>query len=180
MNNHIPVTMIVLLQNTHFLLTGGMEKILRIYDLNRPDAPPREVDKSPGSVRTAAWLHSDQTILSSCTDIGGVRYVLWAFMLYELVSILIEFVDRFFFSRKLVDSLISCLSQAFLVFILTWSLVAHWTLCNCACSDLETGTLRTRKRVFFCYFIINWSSYLLKKPLIDYVAIWYLSIKYVV
>ena len=61
-------------QDTHFLLTGGVEKILRIYDLNRPDAPPREVDKSPGSVRTVAWLHSDQTILSSCTDMGGVRY----------------------------------------------------------------------------------------------------------
>uniref|UniRef100_A0A2N9FQP2 Serine-threonine kinase receptor-associated protein n=1 Tax=Fagus sylvatica TaxID=28930 RepID=A0A2N9FQP2_FAGSY len=62
-------------EDTHLLLTGGIEKILRIYDLNRPDASPREVDKSPGSVRTVAWLHSDQTILSSCTDMGGVR--LW-------------------------------------------------------------------------------------------------------
>ncbi|KAE9463367.1 hypothetical protein C3L33_04737, partial [Rhododendron williamsianum] len=62
-------------EDTHFLLTGGVEKILRIYDLNRPDASPREVDKTPGSVRTVAWLHSDQTILSSCTDMGGVR--LW-------------------------------------------------------------------------------------------------------
>ncbi|XP_031282259.1 serine-threonine kinase receptor-associated protein-like [Pistacia vera] len=60
-------------EDTHFLLTGGFEKILRIFDLNRPDAPPREVDNSPGSIRTVAWLHSDQTILSSCTDIGGVR-----------------------------------------------------------------------------------------------------------
>lgn len=63
------------MQDTHLLLTGGFEKILRIYDLNRPDAPPREVDYSPGSVRTLAWLHSDQTILSSCSDMGGVRYV---------------------------------------------------------------------------------------------------------
>ncbi|RVX11023.1 Serine-threonine kinase receptor-associated protein [Vitis vinifera] len=62
-------------EDTHSLLTGGVEKILRIFDLNRPDAPPREVDNSPGSVRTVAWLHSDQTILSSCTDIGGVRQV---------------------------------------------------------------------------------------------------------
>ncbi|KAF2317957.1 hypothetical protein GH714_041281 [Hevea brasiliensis] len=53
----------------------GVEKVLRIFDLSRPDAPPREVDKSPGSVRTVAWLHTDQTILSSCTDMGGVR--LW-------------------------------------------------------------------------------------------------------
>lgn len=62
------------MQDTHLLLTGGVEKILRIFDLNRPDAPPREVDNSPGSIRTVAWLHSDQTILSSCADIGGVRY----------------------------------------------------------------------------------------------------------
>lgn len=63
-------------QDTNLLLTGGVEKILRIFDLNRPDAPPREVDNSPSSIRTVAWLHSDQTILSSCTDIGGVRYAL--------------------------------------------------------------------------------------------------------
>nr|XP_043617518.1 serine-threonine kinase receptor-associated protein-like [Erigeron canadensis] len=62
-------------EDTHFLLTGGFEKILRIFDLNRPEAPPREVEHSPGSVRTVAWLHSDQTILSSCSDSGGVR--LW-------------------------------------------------------------------------------------------------------
>ncbi|XP_022843152.1 serine-threonine kinase receptor-associated protein-like [Olea europaea var. sylvestris] len=62
-------------QDTHLLLTGGVEKVLRIYDLNRLDAPPREVENSPGSVRTLSWLHSDQTILSTCTDIGGVR--LW-------------------------------------------------------------------------------------------------------
>ncbi|CAO2822746.1 unnamed protein product [Amaranthus hypochondriacus] len=73
-------------ENTHFLLTGGMEKILRIYDLNRPDAPPREVDKSPGSVRAVAWLHSDQTILSSCTDIGGVR--LWDVRTGEIIRTL--------------------------------------------------------------------------------------------
>ncbi|KAF3333521.1 serine-threonine kinase receptor-associated protein-like protein [Carex littledalei] len=60
-------------EDTHLLLTGGFEKILRIYDLNRPDATPREIDKLPGSVRTVAWLHSDQTILTSCSDMGGVR-----------------------------------------------------------------------------------------------------------
>ena len=76
-NMHIHASCLMFLylkQDTHLLLTGGMEKILRIFDLNRPDAPPREVDRSPGSVRTVAWLHSDQTILSTCTDMGGVRY----------------------------------------------------------------------------------------------------------
>lgn len=74
-----PYDVHVWVQNSNLLLTGGMEKVLRIYDLSRPDAPPREVDKSPGSVRTVAWLHSDQTILSSCTDIGGVRYAYSSF-----------------------------------------------------------------------------------------------------
>jgi serine-threonine kinase receptor-associated protein len=55
-------------------LTGGFEKILRIYDLNRPDAAPREIEKSPGSVKTVTWLHSDQTILSTCSDMGCVRF----------------------------------------------------------------------------------------------------------
>ncbi|CAA3030325.1 serine-threonine kinase receptor-associated -like [Olea europaea subsp. europaea] len=54
-------------EDLHLLLTGGVEKILRIF----ADAPPTEVEKSPGSVRTVAWLHSDQTILSSCHDMGG-------------------------------------------------------------------------------------------------------------
>ncbi|KAE8729715.1 potassium channel AKT1-like [Hibiscus syriacus] len=73
-------------EDTHLLLTGGVEKILRIYDLNRLDAPPTEVDKSTGSVRTVTWMHSDQTILSSCTDIGGVR--LWDVRSGKIVQIL--------------------------------------------------------------------------------------------
>ncbi|KAI3802675.1 hypothetical protein L1987_30816 [Smallanthus sonchifolius] len=73
-------------EDTHLLLTGGFEKILRIFDLNRPDAPPREVEKSPGSIRTLAWLHSDQTILSSCSDSGGVR--LWDMRSGKIVNTL--------------------------------------------------------------------------------------------
>ncbi|KAL9828860.1 putative transcription factor WD40-like family [Arabidopsis thaliana] len=67
--------MVLFDQDTKYLITGGFEKILRVFDLNRLDAPPTEIDKSPGSIRTLTWLHGDQTILSSCTDIGGVR--LW-------------------------------------------------------------------------------------------------------
>eukprot|EP00250_Pteridium_aquilinum_P006740 c16592_g1_i1 orf=2-1060(-) len=60
-------------ESTTFLLTGGSEKILRIFDLARPDAPPTEVEGSPGVIRTAVWLHSDQSLLSSSSDTGGVR-----------------------------------------------------------------------------------------------------------
>ena len=42
-------------ESTSLLLTGGHEKILRIFDSNRPDAPPKEVDNSPGSIMTVAW-----------------------------------------------------------------------------------------------------------------------------
>lgn len=73
-------------EDTNLLLTGGFEKILRIFDLNRPDAPPREIDSSPGSVRTVAWLHSDQTILSSSGDAGGLR--LWDVRSGKVVQIL--------------------------------------------------------------------------------------------
>ncbi|KAL8522797.1 hypothetical protein ACS0TY_012944 [Phlomoides rotata] len=38
------------------------------------DAPPREIEKSPGCVRTIAWLHSNQTILGSCSNMGGVSF----------------------------------------------------------------------------------------------------------
>ncbi|KAJ7298636.1 hypothetical protein O6H91_Y513400 [Diphasiastrum complanatum] len=60
-------------ESTTCLLTGGTEKVLRICDLIRPDASPSELEGSPGSIRAAVWHHSDQTILSSCSDISGVR-----------------------------------------------------------------------------------------------------------
>ncbi|KAG5619047.1 hypothetical protein H5410_018871 [Solanum commersonii] len=86
--SEVPPALLLLkfLQDTNLLLTGGFEKILRIFDLNRPDAPPREIDSSPGSVRTVAWLHSDQTILSSSGDAGGLR--LWDVRSGKVVQIL--------------------------------------------------------------------------------------------
>ncbi|KAL0319179.1 UNVERIFIED_CONTAM: Serine-threonine kinase receptor-associated protein [Sesamum angustifolium] len=56
------------------------------YELVGPDAPPREIEKSPGSVRTVAWLHSDQTILGSCTDMGGVRFYAFEMLQFLVVG----------------------------------------------------------------------------------------------
>jgi hypothetical protein len=67
------------IQSTTHLLTGGAEKVLRIFDLNCPDAPPTLLEGSPGTpIRAAVWHHSDQTILSSSNDIGGVRCGHWS------------------------------------------------------------------------------------------------------
>ncbi|XP_024371090.1 uncharacterized protein [Physcomitrium patens] len=61
-------------ESTTHLLTGGAEKVLRIFDLARPDAPPTLLESKPETpIRAAVWHHSDQTILSSSNDIGGVR-----------------------------------------------------------------------------------------------------------
>jgi WD40 repeat protein len=67
------------IQSTTHLLTGGLEKVLRIFDLNRPDAPPTLLEGSLGTpIRAALWHHGDQTILSSSNDIGGVRCGHWS------------------------------------------------------------------------------------------------------
>lgn len=100
------------MQDTKLLVTGGIEKILRIYDLNRFDASPREIDKSPGSVRTVAWLHSDQTILSSCTDMGGVRYA--SFSLVLSFALFAFFCMLSCYMSFIVIFMIPCLSQSFI------------------------------------------------------------------
>lgn len=58
------------------------------------------MDKSPGSVRTVAWLHSDQTILSSCTDMGGVRYKTVFFVLLVEASIVCQYFTKIFSECK--------------------------------------------------------------------------------
>ncbi|KAK4357736.1 hypothetical protein RND71_023346 [Anisodus tanguticus] len=51
-------------RDTNFLLTGGVEKVLRIYDMNRPDAPPQEVAKTQAQlwdVRTGDIVRTLET-----------------------------------------------------------------------------------------------------------------------
>ena len=62
--------------DSSLLLTGGMEKLLRIYDLGLPEREPFLMEGSPSGVRCALWFGpSNQLVLSSCTDSGGLR--LW-------------------------------------------------------------------------------------------------------
>lgn len=60
--------------------------MLRIFDLTRPDAPPTEIGGSPGAIRAAVWHHSDQTILSSFNDAGGIRCVPQFFLQFRCYS----------------------------------------------------------------------------------------------
>lgn len=62
-------------QDSHYVLTGGMEKIIRIYDLSRPEADPLVMEGSSTGIRIGLWFDNDNTILSASQDVGGIR--LW-------------------------------------------------------------------------------------------------------
>jgi hypothetical protein len=48
-----------------------MEKILRQFDLERPDAEPLQIPGMPSGVRTMAYL-DEHTLLATCTDTPGI------------------------------------------------------------------------------------------------------------
>lgn len=73
-------------QSTRSLLTGGAEKLLRIFDLERPDADPTVIEGMPGHIRCAVFHADDTMILSSLSEQGGVR--LWDVRSKELVHVL--------------------------------------------------------------------------------------------
>ena len=55
------------------LLTGGSEKLLRIYDLNKPEAEPYAMAGSASQIKTASFIANDELILSSCAEDKGIR-----------------------------------------------------------------------------------------------------------
>uniref|UniRef100_A0A8C4R8Y1 Serine-threonine kinase receptor-associated protein n=1 Tax=Eptatretus burgeri TaxID=7764 RepID=A0A8C4R8Y1_EPTBU len=50
------------------LLTGGQDKILRIYDLENHEADPKELSGHHSGVRKAVWCNNDSQILSVADD----------------------------------------------------------------------------------------------------------------
>lgn len=54
------------------LATGGMEKLLRIYDLERPDAPPQQLSGAAKGIRNVVWVQGDNAVLTTQQDATGV------------------------------------------------------------------------------------------------------------
>lgn len=51
-----------------------MEKIIRIFDLNKPEADPFCLGGSESGIRCALFGRNDNILLTSCVDHSGVRY----------------------------------------------------------------------------------------------------------
>ncbi|XP_012880502.1 PREDICTED: serine-threonine kinase receptor-associated protein [Dipodomys ordii] len=52
-------------QDSNYLLTGGQDKLLRIYDLNKPEAEPKEIGGHTSGIKKALWCSGDKQILSA-------------------------------------------------------------------------------------------------------------------
>eukprot|EP01118_Nematostelium_gracile_P005757 TRINITY_DN182_c0_g1_i2.p1 TRINITY_DN182_c0_g1~~TRINITY_DN182_c0_g1_i2.p1 ORF type:complete len:318 (-),score=59.82 TRINITY_DN182_c0_g1_i2:62-1015(-) len=52
------------------LLTGGQDKILRIFDIEKPEAEPLKLEGHTDSVKTAIWMDNNNTIISAGQDLG--------------------------------------------------------------------------------------------------------------
>lgn len=65
--------MCVLLQSGKKIVTGGAEKLIRIFDLERPDADPVIIGGAPATVRISLFHENDTTILAAFNDNTGVR-----------------------------------------------------------------------------------------------------------
>ena len=49
-----------------------MEKVLRIYDLERPDAAPQQLLGTDKGIRNIEWVHNDSMILTTQQDTPGL------------------------------------------------------------------------------------------------------------
>jgi len=52
------------------ILTGGQDKILRIFDLNKPDAEPLKLEGHSQGIKVALWCKDNNTIISAAQETG--------------------------------------------------------------------------------------------------------------
>eukprot|EP00898_Chlorokybus_atmophyticus_P000614 jgi/Chlat1/1553/Chrsp122S01808 len=60
-------------QNSSKLLTGGQEKLIRLFDLERPDAEPQRLEGSPAGIRVAVFHGNDSLVLTAVADTPGIN-----------------------------------------------------------------------------------------------------------
>ncbi|KAJ9523158.1 WD40-repeat-containing domain protein [Haematococcus lacustris] len=70
-HNHI-VRTTAFAQTSSKLATGGMEKMVRIYDLDKTDQAPELYPAQASGLRCMAWLNNDNLLLCSFTDKNGM------------------------------------------------------------------------------------------------------------
>lgn len=68
------------------LLTGGQEKILRIYDLEKPESSPVMIPGCTALIRNVAWANHDTALLTTQLDCPGVQ--VWDVRSQQLVHTL--------------------------------------------------------------------------------------------
>jgi serine-threonine kinase receptor-associated protein len=49
-----------------------MEKLVRIYDLERPDAEPRKLEGAAKGIRNVTWAQNDSLIITTQQDTPGI------------------------------------------------------------------------------------------------------------
>ncbi|XP_069807231.1 serine-threonine kinase receptor-associated protein [Dendropsophus ebraccatus] len=55
-------------QDSNHLLTGGQDKLLRIYDLSKPEADPEQIGGHTSAIKKALWYNDDRQIISAADD----------------------------------------------------------------------------------------------------------------
>ncbi|XP_073505590.1 serine-threonine kinase receptor-associated protein [Phyllobates terribilis] len=55
-------------QDSNHLLTGGQDKLLRIYDLSKPEADPEQIGGHTSAIKKALWYNEDRQIISAADD----------------------------------------------------------------------------------------------------------------
>lgn len=58
--------------STPRLLTGGFERLVRIYDLEKPEVEPEILSEAPDRIRGVAYLQNDKLLLTSYIDKPGL------------------------------------------------------------------------------------------------------------
>ncbi|PIO35011.1 hypothetical protein AB205_0183650, partial [Aquarana catesbeiana] len=55
-------------EDSSHLLTAGQDKLLRIYDLHKPEADPEQIGGHTSAIKKALWYNNDRQIISAADD----------------------------------------------------------------------------------------------------------------